>query len=113
MKRIIKTMANDFVSGVKKNVKDLLLFVYFVYSVVSVVFCSDALRMKWIIADVCLFVAVFLLMKYIDYSRKLNRIDQKPKERYTKKLENGDIVVEENRLQQAIIYLAYLEDIRE
>ena len=58
-------------------------------------------------------MAVILVMKGVEYSRKLNRIDQKPKERFTKKLENGDIVVEENKLQQAIVYLAYLEDLRE
>ena len=113
MKRIIKVMVKDLVSGVKKHMQDLLLLLYFADSIVSIIFCDDELRVKWIIATVCCFMAVILVMKGVEYSRKLNRIDQKPKERYTKKLENGDIVVEESKLQQAIVYLAYLEDLRE
>ena len=113
MKRIIKVMVKDLVSGVKKHMQDLLLLLYFADSIVSIIFCDDELRVKWIIANVCCLMAVILVMKGVEYSRKLNRIDQKPKERYTKKLENGDIVVEESKLQQAIVYLAYLEDLRE
>lgn len=110
MKRTVKAMINDLVSGVKKNVKDLLLFVYFACSIASVAFCSADLRLKWIIGNICTFVAVFLLIKYIEYSRRLNKDDHRPKERYTKKLSNGDIVVEDAKLHQAIVYLSILED---
>lgn len=106
-------MVKDLVSGVEKHAKDLLLLLYLADSIASIIFCDDELRVKWIIANICCFMAVIFVMKGIEYSKKLNRIDQKPKERFTKKLENGDIVVEENKLQQAIVYLAYLEDLRE
>jgi hypothetical protein len=108
--KIIKKMMNDLNKMIKRRVKEILAFVYFVFSFVSVYFCNDELRTKFLIALVCLFVAVFLLIKFFEYIDREKEVEQLPKKRYTIKSKNGDVSVDSHELHQALVYLSILED---
>lgn len=108
--KIIKKMMNDLIKIMKRRIKEIIAFFYFIYSFIAVYFCNDELRMKFLIALVCLFISCFLIVKVFEYIKRENEIDQLPKKRYTKKNKNGDVSVDSHELYQSIVYLSILED---
>lgn len=113
MKMIIEIIIDALKIALKwleKHLRTILYFLYFVFSIISIVFFENSTKKQWVIGLTILFFGIVVL----DYIQKeLNKKKQlklKPKERYTIKSSNGDVSIKENRLNQAIIYLSILED---
>lgn len=91
---------------VKENYKFLIDVFYFILLIIAVINLKDQNKNLWLIVLVVVYTILHLILLYFDSVKEV----QHPKIRYTRKNENGDIIVEEEKLHQALIYLSILED---
>lgn len=91
---------------VKENYKLLFDIFYFVLSIIAMINLKDQNKNLWLFVLVIVYMILHFLSGFIDSVKEV----QHPKIRYTKKNENGDVIVEEEKLHQALIYLSILED---
>lgn len=90
----------------KENYKLLFDYFYFVLSIICVINLKDQNKKLWLFVLVVVYMILRFMFRFIDSVKEV----QHPKIRYTKKNENGDVIVEEEKLHQALIYLSVLED---
>lgn len=105
---IIKEELKEIFKVFEKHIVLLSFFVFFVVSITAAI-----LDISKIISIVILSSSFFILSLLIflnDKIKKAKKYKFKPKERFTKKNEVGDISIDETRIHQAIIYLSILED---
>ena len=87
-----------------------MIMIYFAFSIIAIICFESSTKKNWIIFLVLLFITFVLVSFFHNKFDEKKKQKFKPKERYTKKHNNGDITIEESKLNQAIIYLSILED---
>ena len=105
---IIKQEINEIVRILKKHLSFLCFLIFFLESVLVISF-----KVSTITSIIILSSSFFILALISFLTEKINKAKKykfKPKKRFTKKNELGDISIEESRIHQAIIYLSILED---
>ena len=107
---IIKEIIEKIINFINKNAKAILSIIYLALVIISIIYCNDDNRMDFLKALIIIFIAFSMLCIFDTEIKKKKKQKHIPKQRYTKKNENGDIYVEENKLNQAIILLSILED---
>lgn len=101
---VIKIDLIAFYNFIDRNFIKILSIIYIA---ISLLFVKNELLIILAIISVCFIIAI-AIYKTIHKAFKENVV--KDYKRFTVKKSNGDIEVSKNRLNQAIIFLSYLED---
>ena len=78
----------------------------FVNAILGITLSNDQSRITWLIS---VFISFLVLIVITKLHKTLQEIE-KPLKRYTRKNKDGDIIIDEEKLHQALIYLSILED---
>ena len=107
---IAKELILKTLKMIDENLKAICSLVYLFFVIISILYCNDENRFTYLWVMILIFVAFSLVCIFDTKINEKERKDKMPKERYTKKNENGDISIEESKLNQAMIFLSLLED---
>lgn len=99
-----------FADFIQSKLNEILIIIYFIFSLIAIIYFENSTKKNWIIFLVLLFITFVLVSFFHNKFIEKKKEKFKPKERFTKKHNNGDITIEESKLNQAIIYLSILED---
>ena len=91
---------------VKENYKLIFDYFYFVLSIIAILNAKDQNKKLWLFVLVITYMILRFLFRFINSVKEIKH----PKIRYTKINESGDVIVEEEKLHQALIHLSILED---
>ena len=106
--KIIKEEIKEIVKILKKYIVFLSFFIFFAISILIAIFSISKIISLIILSSS--FFVLSLLIFLNDKIQKAKKYKFRPKERFTKKNDVGDISIDENKIHQAIIYLSLLED---
>lgn len=101
---VIKIDLIAFCNFIDRNFIGILSIIYIA---ISLLFAKNELLTTLAIISICFIIAI-AIYKIVHKALKENVV--KDYKRFTVKKSNGDIEVSKNRLNQAIIFLSYLED---
>lgn len=105
---IIKEEVMEVVRILNKNLTTILFMILFLESIMFIHFGISKIISESVIS--ISFILSILISFLKDKVSKASKYKYRPKERYTKKNEVGDISIDESKIHQAIIYLSILED---
>lgn len=107
---IAKELFLKVIKTINENIKILASFVYLFCVIITIMYCTDENRFTYLWVLIVIFIALLMVCIFDTKIKEKEKQIKMPKERFTKKNENGDIIIKENKLNQAIIFLSSLED---
>lgn len=78
----------------------------FVNAVLGITLTNNQSRITWLIS---VFISFLVLIGITKMHKTLKEIER-PLKRYTRRNKEGDVIVDEERIHQALIFLSILED---
>lgn len=107
---IAKELFLKVTKTINENIKVLASIVYLFFVITTIIYCNDENRFTYLWVMIVMFIALSMICIFDTKIKEKEKQMKMPKERFTKKSENGDISIEESKLNQAIIFLSSLED---
>jgi hypothetical protein len=101
--RQIKREIEEFLYKYFRTILEVWLFTN---AVLGITLTNNQSRIVWLIS---VFVSFLILIVLTKMHKTLQEIE-KPIKRFTRKNKDGDVIVDKERLHQALIYLSILED---
>ena len=99
----IKREIEEFLYKYFRTILELWLFIN---AVLGITLTNNQSRITWIIL---VFISFLILIVITKMHKTLQEIER-PLKRFTRKNKDGDVIVDKERLHQALIYLSILED---